>query len=406
MLRKLIRLRRFSPEEVKNLSELILLRHVTRISKNSIILIMRFLLTRPLDFLLITLYQCLFDVCGSAKPAASFLSPFGLDMLQVLHLSRYNYENAYLMRELCVAREVTMQFLVKSGEARYYRKQASAFIELYAMSMLAQPELVARYEKCAKTAFEKSFQISTPAPLDPAGLDFHEYIAGKSIALVGPSPPENSSNQSNIIDSHDVVVRLNDPCFYALNGTLGRRTNIAFFNGQKAEKFLVSSQLVPDDLLFVVFKSESQAHRFRKRQNCQSRVCIFPFNSYRSHYNMVQVTILDLLAFGPSIINLYGVNLWLNPAKIAGYQSQSGAQCNWLSPDREVLPGGSPALSPEDRNRITNDFIQHNPFSQFSLLKFLYTQGILGGDNQFVDIVSLTHREYASRLQFVYGDLR
>ena len=405
ILRRVICLRRFFPEEVKSLGELIILKKWTRISNDEIILILRFLLTRPIDFLLITLYQSLLGIYGSSKSATRLLSPFGLDMLQVLYLSRFDYENAYLMRELCVAREVAMPFLVKLGSTRCYRRKASAFIEIYAMTKLAQSGVVARHEKYAKTAFKRSFQISTPVPLDPVSLDFRKFVAGKSIALVGPSPPENSSNQANIIDSHDVVVRLNDPFFYALNGTLGCRTDIAFFNGQKAEKFLGCSQLVPDDLSFAVFKVESHARKFRKRQNCQSRVCIYPFNSYRSLYNMVPVAILDLLTFRPSIINLFGVNLWLNPAKIIGYQSQSDAQYNGLHADIEVLSGGSPALSPEDRNRIANEFIHHNPFSQFSLLKFLYCQAVLGGDDQFTDVVSLTHGEYASRLQCVYGDL-
>ena len=348
-------------------------------------------------------YRIMHDIYDSCGDIPSFLTPFGLDMLQVMQLASRDYEKACAIRKLCVTREAAIVSWIKLESARYSRKKTSVLIEAYTMSSGTQSDDLAIYEHHAKQGFKTSLQTSDQFVSDPVSSAFHEYIAGKSIALVGPSPADLSAKIDTIIDSHDLVIRLNDPYYYKYSGSLGSRSDIAFFNGQKAEKFLSGTQILPDDTRFVVFKTESQAIRFKKRQECISRICMYPFNSYKSLYNMIPVVLLDLLLFSPSLIDLYGVNLWLNPSKIAGYQSQSNAKSDnlRLSSQSFTVPQ---ALSPEDKDRITNDFIHHNPFAEFSLLKYLYSQNLLGGDEQFIRTINLTHREYASKLQSVYGD--
>ena len=402
LYRKLKRFREFSPAEICELSKILILNRKSSINFKLFALTLGLFIFRPVDFWLLSFYRILDNIYGASEDLAIFLTPFGLDMIQVLHLASRDYERACATRKLCVIREAAIKSWIKFSTARYSRKITPVFIEAYTMSSDTHSDVLATYEYHAKKAFEKSIQVSNQLVLDTVSNAFHEYIAGKSIALVGPSPVEPSKKQDKIIDSHDVVIRLNDPYYYQCSGTLGSRSNIAFFNGQKAEKFLNGPQSLSDDLRFVVFKTESQALRFRERQECSSRVITFPVNSYKSLYNMIPVVILDLLLFSPSTINLFGVNLWLNPAKIPGYQYQSDAKSDIHRLDKLSFTRLG-RLSPEDRNRIIHDFIHHNPFAQFSLLKFLSSQRILGGDEHFINIISLTHMEYATKLQSVYG---
>jgi hypothetical protein len=61
---------------------------------------------------------------------------------------------------------------------------------------------------------------------------YGRYLAGKSVALVGPAPMIEGSRQAGLIESHDVVVRLNHalPVPPHLEPDVGRRTDVLYSN--------------------------------------------------------------------------------------------------------------------------------------------------------------------------------
>jgi hypothetical protein len=73
-----------------------------------------------------------------------------------------------------------------------------------------------------------------PSPLrDPAVTRaYGRYLAGKRVALVGPAPTIEGSRQRDLIDSHDVVARVNHalPVPAHLQPDVGCRTDVLYHN--------------------------------------------------------------------------------------------------------------------------------------------------------------------------------
>jgi hypothetical protein len=59
-------------------------------------------------------------------------------------------------------------------------------------------------------------------------MNFSEYVKGKRIAVVGPGPTTQGTNQGNIIDSYDIVMRFNSavPVPTSAIADIGTRTDI------------------------------------------------------------------------------------------------------------------------------------------------------------------------------------
>lgn len=404
-LRKIKSLRDFSPTEISELASFLLpsqtLSKPFRSTRTGLLIRLAFL--RPFDSLLIA-SRVLFDHSSRLRNRSlGLFSPFAIDILQVACIAIGKYQDACLLRRACIRREFSRIPWSRFEASRLPQKRLSAMIEYQVSLGRLNSESRSATSEYISRAVNRSLSLALQARTDSASAEFKRYVAGKSIALVGPSPSEEPLSQGKIIDRYDIVVRLNDPSFYAGFGRLGSRTEIVYFNGAKSLKFLTGSQILPQDLRFVVFKASSSLRQFRDQSGCAARVCSYPFNSYRSHYNMIQVALLDLLLFSPSRIDIFATNLWLNPVKIGGYQSQSDLAAGCEKPEKLMAAGGYGVLTPEHSGRIKRDFTHHNPFSQFSLLKFFYSQGVIGGDDQFLGIMNLTLEEYSSKLEEIYS---
>lgn len=91
-------------------------------------------------------------------------------------------------------------------------------------------------------------------------LEFHqylqEYLAGKSVAVVGNSPRLLEQKYGSCIDSHDLVIRFNDADLRGLEVHAGQKTSIRFIlaNFQnKPEKLSFFSSL-EEDSIFITLK--------------------------------------------------------------------------------------------------------------------------------------------------------
>lgn len=98
--------------------------------------------------------------------------------------------------------------------------------------------------------------------------DCKPTFAGKSVAIVG-SGPGVLENEPGFIDSHDVVVRVNN---YKLSGNTGRRADVHYsFYGTSVRK--TSDELIADGVTLCMCKCpnsqfmESEWHRQRGKMN-------------------------------------------------------------------------------------------------------------------------------------------
>ena len=62
--------------------------------------------------------------------------------------------------------------------------------------------------------------------------DYKKYLKNKRVALVGPAWHTKNSNQRGLIESYDVVVRINDGFLFAkkFKNELGKRTDIIYIS--------------------------------------------------------------------------------------------------------------------------------------------------------------------------------
>ena len=95
-----------------------------------------------------------------------------------------------------------------------------------------------------------------------------EIFEGKNVAIVG-SGPGSLSNESGFIDSHDVVVRVNN---YKLIGTAGKKTDVHYsFYGNSILK--TQKELIEDGVYLCMCKCpdakfmESRWHEMRHKHN-------------------------------------------------------------------------------------------------------------------------------------------
>lgn len=76
---------------------------------------------------------------------------------------------------------------------------------------------------------------------DPALQEYHGYLRGKSVALVGPAETTRDAAGGGVIDSHDVVVRMNNAYRWAPYGAelardIGSRTDVLYICPAEVEE--------------------------------------------------------------------------------------------------------------------------------------------------------------------------
>lgn len=222
------------------------------------------------------------------------------------------------------------------------------------------------------------------------GSDFADYLAGNSIAIVGPAPTEALDAEE--IDSHDLVVRLNHS--YEGKGTdpkhKGLRSDITCFNGEQANAFINErGAVLPKEVTWGCFKPPANINLIQKiNSNKKSREHI-SFQSDRMQFhgtlNMMPIVALDFSLFSAKFIKIYHTDLMLTVSRQKGYYPESFDYDKRLV---ELFLVGS---------------INHDPVQQFRVLSQLYLKTRITGDSRFCDVMDMGLEKYLGKLEAVYA---
>ncbi len=88
---------------------------------------------------------------------------------------------------------------------------------------------------------------------------FERFVSGKSVAVVGNGPQEKGRKLGAEIDSHDVVIRINNYAIDGLEEDYGRRTDVWVKNTTPEMKHVLPS----DDISLVVYSDDWSRERLR-----------------------------------------------------------------------------------------------------------------------------------------------
>ena len=224
------------------------------------------------------------------------------------------------------------------------------------------------------------------------GSDFTDYLVGKSIAIVGPSPTEAFDGEE--IDSHDIIVRLT----YSFEGKgtdpvhKGLRTDITCFSGVHGRNFMNERNgILPRDISWACFKTPGMASRV-KEANTDKQVrdhITFFQPKFHGLFNLMPTVALDLALFNAKSIKIYHTDLMLTVARQKGY-IQKGF--NIPSEDIEVM-----------KKDFRRSSIVHDPILQYLTFHKLWSTKKITGDTRFVEVMEMGLDAFLDELERVYS---
>ena len=197
-------------------------------------------------------------------------------------------------------------------------------------------------------------------------MNFETYVAGKTIAVVGPAPM--LTDQSAEIDAHDLVYR---PGHSPVGGWYGTRTDIAYLNGQLGRAILDDDhrhlKTRIDGATWWVYKSR-QGRQYRP--DGLERVAHRP--THIQNPNAVTGILWDLTHYQPASITVYGADLY---AAGPGHAYHDGY-------DRRDAGGQGQGI------------LMHRPMEQLKVHRQVYETGLIVGDDRYVAAVTMTDQQY------------
>jgi len=227
--------------------------------------------------------------------------------------------------------------------------------------------------------------------------DFHSFIQGKSIAIVGPAKSLN--NDAKEIDSYDIVVRCNykEEGIGVDNLIKGVRCDISYYNGTNV-KYLMASNLqnFPKNIDWIVFDKEYRHEILKKkfkelginnkyRFKLLNRANKYLFNG---RPNAIPNIVYDLLLHKPAQIKIFHADFMLTVGRSKGYFA---------------------GIMPKDFNRKKKELRSisrnHDPISQFRFMKNLYNKNLIEGDKRFEEVINLSTKEFMTQLNEIYAEV-
>jgi hypothetical protein len=194
-------------------------------------------------------------------------------------------------------------------------------------------------------------------------MTFDEYVAGKTIAVVGAAPLPY--DQSAEIDGHDIVYRAN---LHRPGPEYGQKTDVVFLNGWMSRKTYDDDaswwRERCEDATFWVFKGP----RGERRDGLYKRAHKVPI----VNPNAVTAMLWDLIHYGPASISVYGTDLYSGGPEAAYY------------PGYKRRPLAEQASS----------FLLHKPMEQMRIHRQVVATGKVVGDDRYLKAVAQTDEEY------------
>ena len=206
-------------------------------------------------------------------------------------------------------------------------------------------------------------------------MTFGDYVAEKTIALVGPAKPVG--DQSAEIEAHDLVYRLG--FIDAIPAEYGTRTDIALLNS-RATRTLYDDEWYEHhrhywNVPWLIMKT-SQGMR---RQGNYRKASKPP---HVRNPNQATLALYDLLQHhpGPSHITVYGVDLY-SSGPVGFYHD------NYLNFAHTISKLG-------DLSVHATAFLGHRPWEQMRLHRAVHATGRVVGDDRYLAAVTMTDDEY------------
>ncbi len=216
---------------------------------------------------------------------------------------------------------------------------------------------------------------------------FMDYVRGKNVAIVGPAP--SGHEDSGLIDSFDIVVRLNYRGleFMPEANEFGNRVNVSYYstgmvnilNKQKA-KFPFT------DLDFSVFKKSSYniiGSRINKTKTKPINANKYFFYKYP---NLIPETIFDILLYYPEKVHLFKTNF---------YTDRTTHDNNY----EEKLFVKNSLLKNTKLQRMMS---VHDLLCQISFIRSLWKGKVIEVDQGCANVLQMTDRQYMSKMESVH----
>jgi hypothetical protein len=133
-------------------------------------------------------------------------------------------------------------------------------------------------------------------------VDWADYIAGKTVAVVGPAAP--AYDQSADIDAHDVVIRIGWVSADRCHPWYGSKVNVGFYNLAASRYWSGTRRANVDRLDWVLAKAD-----YGLVDSVPSRQVgkVDGINA-----NQVPLILHDLSLFGPGPVSVFGADFYWN----------------------------------------------------------------------------------------------
>ncbi len=220
----------------------------------------------------------------------------------------------------------------------------------------------------------------------PEDRKYADYLRGKSIAIVGPAPPDGEPGAE--IDSFDIVIRTNFNTSKVPDARLfGSRTDVSYYNHSTMVESPESIYDAAEHLDWLNLKVPDAGIERDVSSSGKSygiRTFFVPETILQLGYpNTIPCILFDLFAGKPQRIKLFGVNFFASANAYSAHYAQSSAN----------VAGAS----------ISRGLRMHDPFSQLYFVKSLLNRHLIAVDELGALTLGMSLPDYAANLESLYG---
>jgi len=298
-----------------------------------------------------------------------------------------------------LCREQSINSVVKSKSSFFlsHKDRARAMLERFLKNKINTEDFkLFPFEKYLNKRLFNNFiriffeDINIKIRSDKDQEDFINFLKNKNIAIVGPAAIEN--NNASEIDSYDVVIRLN----YTFSGKnldefhKGLKVDISYYNGEQIDHIIKNNNCrLPADLAMICIKDNS-FKRFEKIKKVNPKKIIKKVTNYNalnfySSLNLLPITLLDILASDVKSIKVFHSDLFITTMRNSNYYPRAFK--------REKL---------KQTKVLKESFLNHDPMMHHILLKRIYQNSKIIGDDSFDRVMKMETHEYLKKLSDLY----
>jgi hypothetical protein len=218
-------------------------------------------------------------------------------------------------------------------------------------------------------------------------FDFHNYVSGKTVAIVGPGVPDDEPGEE--IDSYDIVIRTN----YRDESNIpyekfGKRTDVSYYNHQRLNTFLHEVIKSTSEINWTILKNEGAKNILNEGimnnfpYNARSMLILNDLFFLGSQPMSIPNIVADILNFNPLSVKLFCVNFYNSNNNYSAHYKKNISI---------------------DKSSQSNDLRIHEPFANFSFIKGCFINNLIEVDELTRNTLELTDEEYAESLNNIFG---